>query len=80
MEMSKGKTRNEERKSCGGEIITGMKLGIKEKRQEKEEEEGCVERNVRIGNKWCWQLEVSKIHKRKQRRMYAFGRGLQREE
>jgi hypothetical protein len=26
----KGKTRNEERKSCGG-IITGMKLGIQER-------------------------------------------------
>jgi hypothetical protein len=27
-------------------------MGIKEKRQEKGEEEGCTERNVQIGNKW----------------------------
>jgi hypothetical protein len=33
-------------------IITGVKLGIKEKRQEKGEEEGCMKRKVHIGNKW----------------------------
>jgi hypothetical protein len=36
-------------------IITGVKLGIKEKRQEKREEEGCMERKVHIGNKW-WKI------------------------
>jgi hypothetical protein len=30
-------------------------LGIKEKRQEKGEEEGCMERKVHIGNKW-WKI------------------------
>jgi hypothetical protein len=30
-------------------------LAIKEKRQEKGEEEGCMERNVHIGNKW-WKI------------------------
>jgi hypothetical protein len=35
-------------------MITGVKLGIKEKRQEKEEE-GCMERKVHIGNKW-WKI------------------------
>jgi hypothetical protein len=30
-------------------------LGIKEKRQEKEEEEGCMERKVHMGNKW-WKI------------------------
>jgi hypothetical protein len=32
-----------------------VKLGIKEKRQEKEEEEGCMERKVHIGNK-LWKI------------------------
>jgi hypothetical protein len=32
-----------------------VKLGIKEKRQEKGEEEGYMERKVHIGNKW-WKL------------------------
>jgi hypothetical protein len=36
-------------------IITGVKLGIKEKRQEKGEDEGCMERKVYIGNKW-WKI------------------------
>jgi hypothetical protein len=31
--------------------MTGVKLGIKEKRPEKGEEE-CMETNVHIGNKW----------------------------
>jgi hypothetical protein len=35
-----------------GGIITGVILGIKEKRQEKGEEEGCMRRKVHIGNKW----------------------------
>jgi hypothetical protein len=41
MGMSRGKTRKEERKNCWG-IITGVKLGIKEKRQENGEKEGCM--------------------------------------
>jgi hypothetical protein len=32
-------------------IITEVKLGIKEKRQQKREEEGCMETKVHIGNK-----------------------------
>jgi hypothetical protein len=32
-----------------GSIITGVKGGTEEKRQEKEEEEGCLERKVHIG-------------------------------
>jgi hypothetical protein len=35
-------------------IITGVKLGIKEKSQERGEE-GCMERNVHIGNEW-WKI------------------------
>jgi hypothetical protein len=31
-----------------GEIIAEVKLGIKEMRQEKGEEEGCIERNVHM--------------------------------
>jgi hypothetical protein len=30
-------------------------LGIKEKRQEKGEEEECMQRNIHIGNKW-WKI------------------------
>jgi hypothetical protein len=30
-------------------------LGIKEKSQERGEEEGCMERNVHIGNEW-WKI------------------------
>jgi hypothetical protein len=50
MGRSRGNKRKEKGKSCRG-IITGVKLGIKEKRQENGEEEGCMERNVRIGNR-----------------------------
>jgi hypothetical protein len=32
-----------------------VKLGIKEKRQEKGEKEGCMERKVHMGNKW-WKI------------------------
>jgi hypothetical protein len=45
--MKKGRT--------SGRIITEVKLGIKEKRQEKGKEEGCMERKVHIGNK-CWKI------------------------
>jgi hypothetical protein len=51
MGRSRGKKRRVKGKSFRG-IITGVKLGIKEKRQEKGEEEGCMERKVYIGNKW----------------------------
>jgi hypothetical protein len=45
--------KNEKKKGrTTGGIITKVKLGIKEKRQEKGEEEGCMERKVHIGNKW----------------------------
>jgi hypothetical protein len=35
-----------------------VKLGIKEKSQERGEEEGCMERNVHIGNEWSKILTV----------------------
>jgi hypothetical protein len=41
-------------------------LGIKEKRQEKGEE-GCMERNVQIGNKW-WKLMTKYSKEMKTRR------------
>jgi hypothetical protein len=47
-----------------------VKLGIKEKRQEKGEEEGCMERKVHIGNKW-WKIMTiySKERKKTPRRV-----------
>jgi hypothetical protein len=54
MARSRGKKRKEKGKSYRG-IIRGLKLGIKEKRQEKGEEEICMERKVHIGNKW-WKI------------------------
>jgi hypothetical protein len=54
-EYQGAKRRKKKGRAAGG-IITGVKLGIKEKRQkEKGEEEGCMERNVQIGNKW-WKI------------------------
>jgi hypothetical protein len=47
---SRGKKRKEKGKSYGG-IIRGVKLGIKEKRKGKGEDEGCTERKFHIGNK-----------------------------
>jgi hypothetical protein len=44
------KTEKKKGKSPRG-IIIGMKWGIKEK----EEEDGCMERKVHIGNKW-WKI------------------------
>jgi hypothetical protein len=35
-----------------------VKLGIKEKRQEKRQEEGCMEWKVHIGNKW-WKIMIT---------------------
>jgi uncharacterized ferritin-like protein (DUF455 family) len=64
-----------------------VKLWIKEKG----DEEGCMERNVHIGNKWwkimtiCQQRDEDnnkrwqRYNKKNQRRLYALGRGLQRE-
>jgi hypothetical protein len=45
----RGAKRKEKGKSYR-RIITGVKLGIKEKRQENGEEEGCMERKVHTGN------------------------------
>jgi hypothetical protein len=50
-----GRSREKKKRRATGGIITGVKLGIKEKRQEKGEEEGCMERKVHIGNKW-WKI------------------------
>jgi hypothetical protein len=47
-------------------IKAGVKLGIKEKRQEKGEE-GCMERNIQIGNKW-WKLMTKYSKEMKTRR------------
>jgi hypothetical protein len=52
MGRSRGKKKKRKGESYRG-ITIGVKLGIKEKRQEKGEEEGCMERKVHIGNKWC---------------------------
>jgi hypothetical protein len=58
-------TKGEKKKGrATGGIITGMKLGIKEKRQEKGEEEGCMERKVHIGNKW-WKMMTTYSKERK---------------
>jgi hypothetical protein len=65
-----------------GGIITGVKLGMEEKRQEKGEE-GCMERNVHIGNEW-WKIvtgnnKTDRGHNEGgQGRMHARERGLQR--
>jgi hypothetical protein len=48
------KSEKKKRRTTGG-IITAVKLGIKEKRQETAEGEGCMERKVHIGNKW-WKI------------------------
>jgi hypothetical protein len=45
MGRSRGKKTKEKGRATWG-IITGVKLGIQEKRQEKREEEGCMERKV----------------------------------
>jgi hypothetical protein len=49
-----------------------VKLGIKEKRQEKREEEGYMERKVHIDNKW-WKIMIiySKEMKTTRRRVDA---------
>jgi hypothetical protein len=52
MGRSRGKKKKQKGESYRG-ITIGVKLGIKEKRQEKGEEEGCMERKVHIGSKWC---------------------------
>jgi hypothetical protein len=84
-----GAKREKEKGRVTGGIITGVKLGIKEKRQEKGGE-GCMERKVHIGNKW-WKIrtryskemednkKTCRRRKRKQGRSYTLGRGIQRE-
>jgi hypothetical protein len=47
---SQGAKREEKKGRATGGIITGVKLGIKEKRQEKGEEGTCMERKVNIRN------------------------------
>jgi hypothetical protein len=47
--------RKENKGKATGAITAVVKLGIKEKQQEKGEEEGCMERKVHIGNKW-WKI------------------------
>jgi hypothetical protein len=42
--------REKKKGKATGRIITGVKFGIKEKSQERGEEEGCMGRNVYIGN------------------------------
>jgi hypothetical protein len=63
-------------------------IGIKEKRPEKGEKEECMETNVHIDNKW-WKImtiyskdkynnkRCRRYNKRKQRILYALGRGFQ---
>jgi hypothetical protein len=43
-----GAKREKKKGRVTGGIITGVKLGIKEKRQENGEEEGCMERKFTI--------------------------------
>jgi hypothetical protein len=57
VQIRKVKKRKKKGRTTGG-IITGVKLGIKEKRQGKGEEEGYMERKVHIGNKW-WKLTTN---------------------
>jgi hypothetical protein len=47
--------RERKRRRAAGGIITGLKLGIEEKRNEKGVEEGYMERNVHIDNEW-WKI------------------------
>jgi hypothetical protein len=47
--------RERKRARAAGGIITGVKLVIEEKRKEKGVEEGCLERNLQIGNEW-WKI------------------------
>jgi hypothetical protein len=51
-----GAKREKKKGRAAGGIITGVKLGIKEKRQEKGEE-GCMEIKVHLGNKW-WKIRT----------------------
>jgi hypothetical protein len=53
--QGEGAKREKKKKKATEGIITGVKLGIEEKRQEKGEEEGCMERKGHIGNKW-WKI------------------------
>jgi hypothetical protein len=50
-ERRQGAKREKKKERATGGIIRGVKLGIKEKRKGKGEEEGCTERKFHIGNK-----------------------------
>jgi hypothetical protein len=63
----KGQKGKKKGRATGG-IITGVKLGIKEKRQEKGEEEECMERKVHIGNKWWKIMTIYKKERKTTRR------------
>jgi hypothetical protein len=52
MGRSRGKKRKEKGKNYQGNNNKGE---IKKKRQEKGEEDGCMEKKVHIGNKW-WKI------------------------
>jgi hypothetical protein len=56
-----------------------VKLGIKEKRQEKGEEEECMERKVHIGNKWWKIMTIYKKERKTTRRRTLLGGEFQRE-
>jgi hypothetical protein len=60
-----------EKGATGGRIITGVKLGVKEKRQEKGEEERCMKRKVYICNKW-W--KIMKIYNKEVKSTREVGR------
>jgi ssDNA-binding Zn-finger/Zn-ribbon topoisomerase 1 len=80
-----GAKRGKKKGRAAGGIIAGVKLGIKEKRQEKGEEGGCMERKMVENNDKIQQRDkdnkkrCGRCNKRKQRRMCAHGRVLQRE-
>jgi hypothetical protein len=50
-----------------------VKLGIKEKRQEKGEEGECMERKVRIGNKYWKIMTIYKKERKTTRRRTLLG-------
>jgi hypothetical protein len=82
LECQEAKRGKKKGRAAGG-IITEVKLGIKEKRQERGEEEGCMERKMVKNNDKIQQRDkdnkkrCGRCNKRKQRRMYAHGRELQ---
>jgi hypothetical protein len=91
VQMGRSRGKREKKNGRATErIITAVKLGIKEKREEKGEEEGCMERKVHVGNKW-WKIMTiyskemkttkktcRRRNERKQGRSYTLGKGVQR--